>query len=202
MKKLFSFLAVVLILALVVSPVFAQSYTKNPSIRRGGGNLAYGVKAHPVSITLIEYDKTVVGGDTTVALLKANKKFSFVAPFTCLLDSMWIVYSGTTTADTFATADTNAGLIIRIYTGGGSHTAPATAAFVCSTSTRGATTAIQLTGKLRANTARFGQANSTSSNRYLTAGEVYSVVVDTMGAGPSIIPRRLLAGWNLIPPDK
>lgn len=203
MKKIFFLIVALGLVVFMAAPVMAQgAYTLNPEIGQGGARLKYGVKAHPVSITLIEYDKTMVGGDTTVALLKANKRFSFVAPFTCLLDSMWIVYSGIVTADTFATADTNAGLIIRVFTGGGSATAPATAAYVCSTSTRGATTAIQLAGKLRANTARYGAKNATIANRTLTAGEVYSVVIDTMGAGPSIIPRRLIAGWNLIPPDK
>ncbi|GEM_PF-6279646 len=203
MRKFLTLALAALMLAFIAGNALCQSYSNKlaPS-GFGGEKLKYAVKAHPVQVTLIEYDKTVVGGDTTATLLKANKRFSFVAPFTCLIDSFWVCYSGIVQADTIPTADTTNNLIIRVFTGGGAATAPATAAFVCSLATRGTTTAAQLAGKLRANTVRYGSKSAIQTYRYLTAGELYSVVIDTQAAGPSVIPRRLIAGWNLVPPDK
>jgi hypothetical protein len=207
MKRIF----LVLALMLCVGMAFGQSYTKNPTYGIGGETFKYGMKAHPVSIVLVEYDKTVNGGDTTAAMIKANKRFSFVAPFTCLIDSFWMCYSGIVAADTIAAADTLAGYIVKVFTGGGAGTAPATEAFRCSTVTSisaghntATTTALQLATRMKPNTVYRGNTHATITNRYLTAGELYSIVIDTIGAGHTIAggPRRLIAGWNLVAPNK
>jgi len=209
MKKLFFLLGVIALVLLVAGSAMAQKYTKNPSNGKGGYDTKYGVKVTTITGTINSNPQNslaqgaATNNDTTVAQINGNK-ITFVAPFTCLLDSFCMWYDAPTAAsDSMMTADTMGGWRLVVKTGGSAFTAPADTAFVDSTCKRATTTALQLAAKLRANTVRYGERYAVA-NRMLTSGELWSVQVDTVYGHAAVtgIPKNLRFSVNLIPPDK
>lgn len=185
MKKLFFLLGVIALVLLVAGSAMAQKYTKNPSNGKGGYDTKYGVKAHPYVFQLIS--QSILGGNVDSLVANINGYYvGFTAPFTCLIDSAWLM----TDKDSVAFADT----VTNHYL----------VDILCGTSY--ADTAFYYTGageanRLQTDEVHYMTKSTTASKRYLTAGEKVRIKIIDVGT-PTTIPRALRCGFNLIPPDK
>ncbi len=181
MKRIF----LILVMVLCVGMALGQSYTKNPTYGIGGETFKYGMKAHPMVFELIS--QSILGGNVDSLVAGINGYYvEFIAPFTSLIDSAYLYANKDSVV--FADTVTNYYLVD----------------ILCGTSY--ADTAFSYTGageanRLQPNEIHYMTKSTTTSKRYLTAGEKVRIKIIDTGT-PTSIPRALICGFTLVAPNK